>query len=208
MRRLIAIVEGHGEVAAVPVLLRRMARQIAPEQTVVIAAPLRVSRSKIVKPQELEKYMAIAARQVGAGGGILVLLDADRDCPAVLAPALLSRAASAAPHHPVAVVLAKAEYEAWFLASAASLAGSVGLAPDFAAPPDPEAVRNAKGRVGRHLRAGRYRPTKHQESLTSALDFELARTAPSFDKLWREVTGLLAAPRSRESDRNPLVGVE
>lgn len=208
MRRLIAIVEGHGEVAAVPVLLRRMARQIAPEQTVVVAPPLRVSRSKIVKPRELEKYTAIAARQVGAGGGILLLLDADRDCPAELAPALLSRAASAAPHHSVAVVLAKAEYEAWFLASAASLGGSAGLARGFTAPADPEAVRDAKGRVGIHLPAGAYRPTKHQEALTLALDFELARTAPSFDKLWREVAKMIAAPHAPGRDRDLLTGAE
>ena len=91
MRRLIAIVEGYGEVTAVPVLLHRIAREVAPEQRVVVAEPVRVSRSMIVQPQVLENYMEIAARRVGVGGGILVLLDADRDCPAELAPALLSR---------------------------------------------------------------------------------------------------------------------
>lgn len=207
MRRLVAIVEGHGEVTAVPVLLHRIAREVAPEQRIVVAEPLRVNRSKIVQPRVLEKYMEIAARRVRAGGGILVLLDADRDCPAELAPALLGRAASAAPNHAVAVVLAKTEYEAWFLASAASLGGSAGLARGFTAPPDPEAVRDAKGRIGIHLPARIYRPTKHQEALTRALDFELARAAPSFDKLWREVSRMIAAPRSRGSDRNPLVGV-
>lgn len=208
MRRLIAIVEGYGEVTAVPVLLHRIAREVAPDQRVVVAEPVRASRSMIVQPQVLENYMEIAARRVGVGGGILVLLDADRDCPAELAPALLSRAASAAPHHPVAVVLAKTEYEAWFLASAASLGGSAGLPRDFTAPPDPEAVRDAKGRIGIHLPSRTYRPTKHQAALTRALDFDLARAAPSFDKLWREVAKLIAAARSRGGDRDALAGVE
>jgi hypothetical protein len=81
---------------------------------------------------------------VGPSGGILVLLDADDDCPAELAPALLNRARSARPDRRVSVVLAKREFEAWFLASAQSLAGRFSSPADMEAPDDPEGVRGAK----------------------------------------------------------------
>ena len=44
------------------------------------------------------------------------------------------------------------------------------------------------------MRPGRsYRPTLDQAALTAAIDLAAARTAPSFDKLWREVVALLRA---------------
>ena len=43
----------------------------------------------------------------------------------------------------------------------------------------------------------RYRETLHQPALTAVFDVDAARAAPSFDKMWRDVTDLLqfAAPR-------------
>ena len=37
----------------------------------------------------------------------------------------------------------------------------------------------------------KYRPTLHQAALTKLFDLDAARAAPSFDKLWRDVTALL-----------------
>src|SRR5688572_29082730 len=85
------------------------------------------------------------ARTVGTEGAVLVVLDGDDDCPAQLGPVLLRRAEGACRTIPVAVVLAKKEFEAWFIASAASLAGRRGLPADLRAPADPEAIRDAKG---------------------------------------------------------------
>lgn len=192
MREIIPIVEGHGEVEAVPNLLHRIVAVVAPEETVVVRRPIRVSRSKIVKPGELEKYVGIATDNVSAGGAILVLLDAERDCPATLGPLLLARAKAVAPSHPVSVVLAKSEYEAWFLASAVSLAGLHGISRDFEPPVEPEEIRDAKGRISAHMPRGKvYHPTRHQQVLTRAFDLEMARRTSSFDKLWREVASLL-----------------
>ncbi len=36
-----------------------------------------------------------------------------------------------------------------------------------------------------------YRPTLDQAALTSVFDLDAARNAPSFDKLWRDVSELL-----------------
>ena len=188
MRRIATIVEGHGEVGAVPVLLRRIAERVSPEIALDLPRPIRVPRNKVVRAGELERAVALAAARAGADGCILILLDANGDCPAQLAPRLLGRAVSARPDRDIRVVLAKMEYEAWFLAAAASLGIGGGVEP----PGDPEAVRDAKGWLSARMRAGGpYRATLHQAAFSAAFDLDLARLAPSFDKLWRDVRGLI-----------------
>ena len=153
-----------------------------------------------MKPDVLEKYVGIATDSVSTGGAILVLLDADDDCPATLGPLLLARAAAVAPSYRVSVVLAKSEYEAWFLASAKTVAGHIGIRSSFTPPAEPEAVRDAKGYLtARMPRSKAYNPTRHQQELTRALDPGLARSAPSFDKLWREVASLLTGGAAQTS---------
>ena len=81
----------------------------------------------------------------------------------------------------------------WFLAAADSIAGKHGIDAKAAASANPEAVRGAKEWLTGCMPAGRsYRPTRHQAALTSTFDMDAARrAAPSFDKLWRDVTALL-----------------
>ncbi len=62
---------------------------------------------------------------------LLLLLDAEEDCPAKLAPRLLERARAARCDADVACVLAKRQLENWFKAAAASLAGVSGLPNDL-----------------------------------------------------------------------------
>lgn len=193
MTRIVSIVEGHGELDAVPILLRRIAAAALPAGAVDVRSPIRVDRLKIVKAAELERAVELATRKAGAGGRILILLDADDDCPAELAPELLRRARAARRDRAIRVVLAKTEYEAWFLAAADSIAGKHGIDAKAAAPANPEAVRGAKEWLTGCMPAGQsYRPTRHQAALTSTFDMDAARrAAPSFDKLWRDVTALL-----------------
>lgn len=181
------VVEGKGETLAVPVLLRRIAAVVTPGLDLRIDV-LRRGRQQVVKKPHFEKSIDLAARRVGPKGVILVLLDADTDCPAELGPQLVRRAARARPDRVTRVVLAKSEYEAWFLASAGSLAGKHGMRVDLTAPADPESIRDAKGWLSRHQADERsYRPSVHQTSLTATFDMTAARSAPSFDKLWRDV---------------------
>ena len=93
--------------------------------------------------------------------------------------------------------MAKREYEAWFLAAADSFAGSRGFGDDVTAPGDPESIRNAKGWLTERLPPGRaYKELRDQPALTARFDLEQARrSAPSFDKLWRDVSSLLAPAR-------------
>ena len=190
-----SIVEGEGEVRAVPILLRRIAEQVSPNCYVNALRPIRVPRNKILKDGELERTVKLAARKLDAGeqGGILILLDADDDCPRELAAEVLCRAQAARRDRVIRVVLAKREYEAWFLAAAHSIAGRRQIDVSIAPPTEPESIRGAKEWLGKHMPRERpYSPTTDQAALTTVFDLEAARSAPSFDKLWRDVVSLLA----------------
>lgn len=193
MARIVAIVEGHGEVEAVPILLRRIAALEFPDLELEVPKPVRTKRQRLLKEGELERTIELAARLGGPEGRILVLLDADDDCPRDLGPCILERATLVRSDRRIGVVLATTEYEAWFLAAASSLAGHRGLAVDLAGPREPEKVQDAKSWLSLRMpRGSPYVETLHQPSLTAVFDLEAARQrSPSFDKLWREVVTLL-----------------
>jgi len=132
--RIACVVEGHGDVNAVPTVIRRVAQEVEPATSVVIPHPIRIPKGKLLRPGELERAVQLAAMQAGERGGILILIDADDDCPAQLAPALLARARTARGDVPLAVVLPKSEFESWFLAAAESLRGHHGLPADLQPP--------------------------------------------------------------------------
>ncbi len=186
-----AIVEGHGEVGAVPILIRRIAERFGVHCDV--RPPLRVPRSTLVKAHELERAVTLMGNKVGPDGGVLVLFDADDDAACALGPSLLARARSARPDLAIGVVLAVREYEAWLLTAAESLRGQRGLPWALTPPPNPETIRNAKRWFDERMPRG-YSETTDQAALTATFDLDRARVAPSFDKLVREVTKLLGLP--------------
>ena len=189
---LACIVEGDGDVEAVPIALRRIAQEIDPSLKIKIHRPIRVPRTKLVKPGELESYIELAARRAGRDGAIFVVLDSDDDCPATLGPELLGRARKARPDLPISVVLAKREFEGWFLASAESLRGLRGLASDLKPPSDLESIRGTKEWLTARMTAGRsYVETLDQPALAASFDLQQARTAPSFDKFFRDVVAIV-----------------
>jgi hypothetical protein len=187
-----SIVEGDGEVSALPVLLRRIAGTLS-VWDVRIPPPRRIPRSKLIAPGGVENAVLQASYQVTGAGGILLLIDSDDDCPASLGPALLERARRARGDREILVVLAHREFEAWFLAAAASLSGCRGLADPLDPPPDPEGIRGAKEWLSARKTDGTpYKPTVDQAGLADAFDLAEARkAAPSFDKLWRDIERLL-----------------
>ena len=138
------VVEGKSEVAAVPILIRRVAAIHYPELETVIPRPIRIPRNKVFRIGELERAVSLAYQNIGRQGAVFIILDSDDDCPAELGPALLHRVSQVFRNVPIAVVLAKHEFEAWFLAAAASLRGKRGLRSDINPPNDPEAIRGAK----------------------------------------------------------------
>ncbi|MER7132601.1 DUF4276 family protein [Streptosporangium saharense] len=187
-----SIVEGDGEVSALPVLLRRIAGTLSCWD-VRIPPPRRVPRSRLVARGGVENAVLQASYQLTGAGGVLLLIDSDDDCPASLGPELLRRAREARGDREISVVLACQEFEAWFLAAAESLSGHRGLADPLLPPPNPEGIRGAKEWLSARKSDGtRYRETVDQAALAALFDMEQARkAAPSFDKFWRDVERLL-----------------
>ena len=186
------IVEGHGEVEAVPILIRRVAARHYPELTAVIPTPIRIPRNKVFKVGELERAVGLAVRNIKQQGAIFIILDSDNDCPAQVGPSLLQRISQIFHNMPIAVVLAKHEFEAWFLAAAESLRGERGLRSDIDPPNDPEAIRGAKEWLHNRMQSGKtYRSKRDQPALASLFDIEQARQADSFDKCYRDIVRLL-----------------
>ena len=190
------IVEGRGDVAAVPVLIRRIAAECYPELAIDMPRPIRADRNQVVQPNELEQEVKLAAQKISGQGAIFIILDSDEDCPAELGPILLHRALQVCPNLPIAVVLAKHEFEAWFLAAAESLRGRRGLRNDLNSPDNPEAIRGAKEWLRQRMQSGRtYRETRDQPAFTALFDLEQARNANSFDKCYRDIVRLLGELR-------------
>ena len=101
------IVEGDGEVAALPVLLRRLNAWRTPSTAIDILHPIRVRRDRFLnREREFRRHLLLAAGKCGDDGWIIVLLDADDDCPAELGREILARARQVVPHRRVSVVLA------------------------------------------------------------------------------------------------------
>jgi hypothetical protein len=187
------IVEGQGEQEALPILIRRIAEELAIHRAFSFQS-FRQPASRLRKPAELEKQVEFAARKIGRDGAILILLDCDDGCPAREAPELLRRARSARSDMAISVVLAKREFETWFVAAAESLAGKHDFPPDLAAPGDPESIRGAKEWLGDRMNASYgYRATIHQAKLTACFDIHAARRSDSFDKFYREIQRLILA---------------
>ena len=197
MIRIASIVTGHGEVTAAPLLLRRIAQDLDPGLILDLPSPLRLSEGKLHKQDELARTVELAARRAGPHGGVFLLTDCDDGCPAQDGPALLARVRAVRSDRPLAVALAHREFESWFLAAAESLRGRVGLDAQLSPPDQPEALRDAKGWLKRHMQGARgYNEVLDQPKLAAAFDLAQARgRSDSFDVCYRRVAELLSALR-------------
>jgi hypothetical protein len=114
---LLAIVEGHGEVSGLPVLSRRLPQR--PDFNVSLQ-PIRVKRDQFLNDDhEFKRMMLFAAHKAGVRGRVLIVLDADDDCPSELGAKTLKRAQNLKLQPRVAVVIANRETEAWLMGRAA-----------------------------------------------------------------------------------------
>jgi len=192
------IIEGDGERDALPILLRRVIQEIDPSLYERILRPFRRPRGQLSSQRQITEAVDFVLRTLTPPCAILILIDADDDCPAELGPRLLGWARTVRSDLPMAVVLANREYEAWFVAAAESLRGHRGIQPDVVVPPDPEVISGAKEWLTERMSRGQpYKPTSHQASFSATIDLAMARQrAPSFDKLCRDVRRLVDAMRA------------
>ena len=187
MIAIASIVEGDGEVRALPVLLRRLSNWLPASQHPQLLPPIRVHRDRFLnRDDEFRKQLLLAAAKCGDQGWILVVLDADDDCPAELAATVYQRAQQHVPHRCLSVVIANREFEAWFIAAARSLDGYRG----FRTPKeiiDAEVPRDAKGWLRNHIEGGIYREVLDQPAFAANFDLQQAfDNSRSFRKLWKE----------------------
>ena len=178
-RYIVPIVEGLGEMEAAPALLRRILYERRDHYDVNVLSPKNANgKGRLVR--RLEDFLRYAASEDGCVA-ILVLLDADEDCPVELGTELASRASSINLHVPTAVVCAKREYENWFLASDENFQG------------DAEEYSGAKQWLNRRVVDGlTYKETKNQVRFSATMDIDAAyETSRSFRRLCNAVDELV-----------------
>lgn len=199
--RIVAIVEGHGDVKAVPVLLRRLLKEEGVYDAIVDDEPIRAKRQKLPKPEEFERYLEYALRTRGCAA-VVIVIDADDDCPAELGAALLARARNRTTSIPILVALAKTEFASWLAASVVSLRGVCGIVASAEPPKDPEAIRGAKEWLQKQMPRNRaYVESRDQPELTRSFDFDQAADrCPSFARFRHRFIELLQTLRASESD--------
>ncbi|TBV06841.1 DUF4276 family protein [Stutzerimonas kirkiae] len=188
MITIASIVEGDGEVSALPVLLRRLAIEHNSSAIVNPLQPIRVRRDRFLKKEEeFRRQLLLAAAKCGEDGWILVVLDADDDCPKLLGAEIYRRARQHVPHRRLSIVLANREFEAWFIAAAQSLDGVRGFSICATEKVEAEAPRNAKGWVKTHMPGKAYSEVLDQPAFTAKMDLQQASdNSRSFRKLIKE----------------------
>lgn len=162
---VVPIVEGHGDAAAVPVLLRRLVDAAKAWDAIRIGEPIRCKRSQLVNEVQLRKRVRLARLREDCGA-IVVIFDSDDDCPVELAAQVRRWAVAEAGPAYCDVVLAKREYEAWFLAAVESLSAHHSVRSDARSHPDPESPRGAKGRLEAMMHVS-YSERTHQPAFSA-----------------------------------------
>ena len=140
---------------------------------------------------EWERAIELAALRVSKTGAILILLDADYECPKEMAPKMAQLISSIRSDKLKGLVLANTEYESWFVAAIESLSGKHGLKEGLEWK---NASKNAgKTWIENQMTPGKkYKETVDQLEMTKEFDLQLARSrSDSFDKFYREMTRLI-----------------
>ncbi len=193
------LVSGHGEVHALPELVRRVLHErldvfdVQPgsegSQTLI-----RKAEGSLLKKDSdvLERSVARLARRADA---VLVLIDLEDGCPATEGPALLARARPSARGKPCAVAIAYREVETWFICDAPNLWG-------VERPVNPEKWRHAKGWVRKHGLPG-YNERADCVRLCSRLDIDVVvEHSDSFrvlvDRIEALASGLASATEEQD----------
>lgn len=198
--RIAPIVEGHGELECVRTLLGKIWKTFIDHDSPEIMRPVKKPRSLLVRRDDLRRFVGEAATLLASRsnpslpGLVLILLDADDDCPAELGPRLHEWAKDVDTRFEVACVVANLEYETWFAAAAESLAAAGFLAarPGEPFPSDPEGQRMKKKWIEDRFRTDRgakkYTPPVDQLPMTKAMDLNACHErSASFRKLCREL---------------------
>ena len=191
------VVEGPGDVDALPQLVTRILTQMQNRPDIMVAhgksrVVMAKGRSNLEK--RLESFLRHAENKPDCGA-ILVLVDADNDCPVTVFQQLSQRCEHSGTNVPIQVVFAYREYETWFLASLDTIRGRHSISEATTLARDPETIANPKKWLTDRMSAGSvYKETIHQASLSSAIDLDLAHSnSRSFRRLCHALEQLVDA---------------
>ncbi len=198
---IVPIVEGQTEAGCIERLLQRIWEMLAVPIRLQVLPSSRGKRNALVdlaKPElahKVEEAQAKLARRLSVDsssqGLLLLLLDAEDDCPAELAPKLLAAANNARSDVDISCVLAKRMLENWIMAGASTLAGVNGMPYSLPAR-DRFEDRSGSAWLNEQLRSEKatrkYKKTVDAKTFIEAMNLQECRVnCPSFDKLWREL---------------------
>ena len=195
MPTIVPVVEGAGDVAALPGLLTRILLERYDRTDVIVAqgkSKVVVANGRMKLESKLEQFLQHAHNKPKCAA-ILVLLDADDDCPVTVATQLSQRCEQFRSICPVQVVYADRSYESWFLVSLETIKGH-GVIPDTVSIPSTvEDVNNPKQWLTDQMPPGRaYKETTHQASFSELIDVGLAyNKSRSFRRLCHALEQLL-----------------
>jgi hypothetical protein len=192
-RLVVPIVEGHGEVTALPPLLHRLAAEA--RRPLRVNPPIRVRATAFLRPDhaDFRRYLALAGSKAAGQGLVLLVFDCEDASPAQLGPDLLAGARAVIPEAPLLVALAYREFETWFIAAARSLQKAGFLTGEVAVPAAVETIRDAKGWLGQRMEHG-YDPIAHQHAMARVFDLDAAGRVASFARFRRRIAAWLDAP--------------
>lgn len=198
MKFIAPIVEGDGEIDALPALLHRMRDAVSASAVLQVNPPIRIKTGSFLNDQiYFGKYIALAAAKAAQRqGSVLILLDCEDYCAAELGPQLLRKATAVRDDVPMFVTLAPREYETWFLAAAHSLRGVAGLPGDLEPPANAEHIRDAKGWLSERM-PGKYDPIRHQTQFSKCMNLDAGRTVQSFDRLFHYMARIFGMEDAR-----------
>jgi hypothetical protein len=197
VKRLVLLVEGAGDVVAMPSLVGELVAQL-PEnlqgQLFLDNAPMKIGGIHQItgrRQADFLRHLGNANKRPNLGAALLVL-DGDADrvegepfCSVDVARRMAQRAAGAGAGtmFSFAAVFLRQEYESLLITCGSQLPG---LNAKAQVPPDPEsAPRDAKGWLHENLTDG-YNPNEHQLELTRAVqDWSPVRISRSFQRLER-----------------------
>lgn len=175
------VVEGDGEVGALPILVRRHLHENRSLFDIEVGKPKNSKgRGNLEAPGGVERYSRHAALPADVCG-VLVLCDSDSDKVCEFGPDIHARASGAVQGKPVIATLAVKEFENWIVASAETIQGvdPVEGVLDFESIAAEDIIRR-----WRYPRA--YVKPLHQPGYAQQLDFDLvADRCPSFRRLVR-----------------------
>ena len=194
MIKLLPIVEGQGEIEAVPKLIHRIAKHHHINNLCVLPAQRRGEWPRVRR--DFDRYFKAATLEDAP-----ILWVMDFDCVDCLDPEadrnwLLDEARRIDPRQKVDVAFMVKEYESLFIHDPECLKSHFGVAfPEADFPADPESIRDAKGWISKRLPSGRaYKPTTDQTKLTAKVDIErLRQSSASFHRFESAVLKLASS---------------